>query len=297
MGTGWSLEALAGREIPDTALRDTLEAVFALVIGQMSQWEPDSDLSRINRSPAGSRHRLLRELAHVLDCALTIARASDGAFDPTMGAASELWGFGAAPPGAQRPDRERAAATRRYHWRDIRLEDAGRTLVQPGGLALDLSGIAKGFAVDAGIATLARLGVAHALLEIGGELRGAGLRADGLPWWVDLEPPPGSPARATRIGLTGWSIATSGSYARRREAGGHSWSHTLDPDTALPLTDDILAVTVLHPGCMQADALATAITVLGTANGMAFADRNAIPARIVTGSNVLESGSWGRWLG
>jgi FAD:protein FMN transferase len=296
MGTGWSLEALAGRDVTDGALAKLMERVFALVIGQMSQWEPDSDLSRFNRAEPGSRHSLQREMAHVLDCALTIARATGGAFDPSLGEASELWGFGRARRPAAAPDGPAAAATRRYNWQDVAIEAGGRVLVQPGGLALDLSGIAKGFAVDAGVGALARAGIAHALLEIGGELRGAGARADGLPWWVDLEVPPGSGAAPTRIGLTGWSVATTGSYVRRRGADGRSWSHTLDPATGSPIGDDLLAVTVLHPGCMQADALATAIAVLGMEEGLRFAQENAIPTRIVTQNAVRESPAWRAWL-
>lgn len=295
MGTDWSLEAVAPAGVADGHIRAALEAVFGGIIAQMSQWEPQSDLSRFNRAAPGSRHRIGVEFAHVLDCACNIARASAGAFDPTIGAVSELWGFGPSEPPAQRPSISEAAAGRGYDWRDLALEDNGRVLVQPGGLTLDFSGIAKGFAVDAGIHALSRLGVDHALLNIGGELRGSGLRVDGLPWWVDLEIPPNSPAPATRVGLTGWSIATSGHYARRRGAGGQSWSHTIEPASGLPLSDEILSVTVLHPGCMQADALATAIAVLGLDKGKKFADTNAIPARIITQSSVLESAAWARW--
>lgn len=297
MGTDWSLEALAPPGIADDQLRAALEGVFTRIIAQMSQWNEHSDLSRFNRAAPGSRHRLEEEFAYVLDCALNIARASSGAFDPTIGAASELWGFGSSGIPERRPSSEDAARARACDWRDIALEENGRVLLQPGGLTLDFSGIGKGFAVDAGVNALTRLGVDHALLNIGGELRGAGLRADGLPWWVDLEVPPASAAPITRIGLTGWSVATSGNYARRRDAGGQSWSHTIEPASGLPLADELLCVTVLHPGCMQADALATALTVLGPERGRAFADANAIPARFVTQSSTVESAAWVQWVG
>jgi thiamine biosynthesis lipoprotein len=297
MGTEWSLAAVAPPGSTDDLLRRALEEVFARIISQMSQWDEESDLSRFNRAAPGTSHRLQKELAHVLDCALHIARASAGAFDPTIGTASDLWGFGYWSIPDRLPSKQDAAGTRRHRWTDVTLEENGRVLLQPGGLRLDLSGIAKGFAVDAGMEALSRLGVDHALLNIGGELRGSGLRADGLPWWVDIEVPPSSTAQTTRVGLTGWSIATSGSYSRRRWVESQSWSHTIDPESGLPLTDDILAVTVLHPGCMQADALATAITVLGTEKGLAFAETNAIPARMVTKSAVIESAAWTRWKG
>lgn len=296
MGTDWSLEAVAPPGITDGMLRTALEDVYAGLKAQISQWDEDSDLSRFNRAAPGSRHQLRTEFAFVLDCALQIARASSGAFDPTIGGASELWGFGYTAVPGERPSKEVAASTRVFDWRDVEVSENGRVLLQPGGLTLDFSGIGKGFAVDAGVSALNKMGAHHLLLNIGGELRASGLQHDGLPWWVDLEIPPASSAPSARIGLLGWSIATSGNYCRRRSASGKSWGHTIEPATGLPLADEILSVTVLHPGCMQADALATAITVLGPVEGQVFADGNGIPARLVTKSEVWESKAWSRWI-
>lgn len=296
MGTRWSLSAVVPAGLRPEPVTEALESAFALVIGQMSQWDPLSELSRFNRAPAGSTFALSPQFALVLDCALGVARASGGAFDPTLGAASELWGFGASPPPSRVPDAVAAGATRAYAWSDVPFAPETRELVQPGGLQLDLSGIAKGFAVDLAIRALEQLGIAHALMEIGGELRGIGLRADGLPWWVDLEGPPGSAALPARIGLTGWAVATSGSYRRRRTAGARSWQHTLDPRTGLPFDNGVVAATVLHHGCMQADALASALMVLGSESGIAFADTHRIPARIVGETGAFTSAAWRKWL-
>ena len=292
MGTVWSLAAAIPPEIAEDRMRQALDHGFARVIAQMSQWEPDSEISRFNRAAPGKSVPLSAEFAYVLDCAINIARASDGAFDPALGGASERWGFGASPAPARVPSADEA---RGPGWRAIALDPSGRVAVQPGGLLLDLSGIAKGFAVDLGIRRLQHLGIAHALLEIGGELRGVGVRADGLPWWVDVDIPPESAASLARIGLTGWAIATSGNYRRRRAAEGQSWSHSIDPATALPLADDVLAATVLHRGCMQADALATALMVMGVEQGMAFADAHALPARIVSRTACVASRAWNAW--
>jgi len=291
MGTGWSLSVVAPVDVPAERLRLALEAAFGTVIAQMSQWEPDSEISRFNRAEPGSRHALSPQFRIVLDHALKIARLSDGAFDPALGAASEAWGFGSAPA----PQLIPADEPRAHDWRAIELTHDG-TLLQPGALQLDLSGIAKGFAVDMGLAVLQRHGIAHALLEVGGELAAIGVQADGMPWWVDIETPPSSQAPAARVGLTGWALATSGSYIRRRSAAGESWSHTLDPQTGRPLGDQLLSVTVLDKLCMDADALATAITVLGAEAGMAFADRHGIPARMVTRTATLTSAPWRLWL-
>ncbi len=296
MGTGWSLVAVAKPSLDVAALREALESSFSLVIGQMSQWEAASEICRFNRAQAGSRIEISPQFAHVLDCAVQIADASDGAFDPVIGAASDLWGFGPDAGPQSLPGVETAARSRHLSWRDLDLGEGGNAPLQPGGLQLDLSAIAKGFAVDLGSHAIEAMGVRHALLEIGGEFRGMGVRADGLPWWVDIELPPGSDAPHARIGLSGWSVATSGNYLRRRGMNGRSWSHTIDPVSGMPLSDNVQSVTVLHHGCMQADALATAITVMGQEAGIAFANRHAIPARVVAAGGTETSGAWRSWL-
>ena len=117
------------------------------------------------------------------------------------------------------------------------------------------------------------------LVEIGGELRGEGVRPDGQPWWVDLEPVPGSRLAPLRAALHGLSIATSGDYRRSFAHGGRDYAHTLDPRTGRPLDNGVASVTVLHPSCMLADAWATALTVLGPA-GMALAEREGLAAHM-----------------
>ncbi len=296
MGTGWSLVAVVEPSLNVAALRKALEDSFSPIIGQMSQWEADSQISRFNRAQPGSRMEISRQFAHVLDCAVQIAEASDGAFDPVIGAASDLWGFGPDAGPQTLPEVEAAAQTRHLSWRDLDLGEGGAAPLQPGGLQLDLSAIAKGFAVDLGIHVIEAMGIRHALLEIGGEFRGMGVRGDGLPWWVDVELPPGSDAPHARIGLSGWALATSGNYLRRRCSSGRSWSHTIDPVSGMPLADNVQSVSVLHHGCMQADALATAITVMGQEAGIAFADRHAIPARVVAAGGTATSAAWRSWL-
>ena len=296
MGTNWSLSAVVPDHVSDDKLADVLQWAFVRVIRQMSQWDAESELSRFNRSMPGSSVAISADFAHVLDCALQVAEASDGAFDPTLGLASEMWGFGASDPPVVLPRNSAAGETRALDWSDVSLDHSGRSVLQPGGLALDLSGIAKGYGVDLGIHELEQLGVHHALLEIGGELRGIGVRPDGMPWWVDLDIPPAGQAPHSRIGLTGWAVATSGSYRRRRSAGGASWSHSLDPQTGMPLDDEIQAVTVLHKGCMQADALATAMLVMGPKRGIDFADSQGIPARVVLRGGTINSQAWRAWL-
>lgn len=281
MGTTWSVR-YAGEAEP-ARLRPGIEAVLETVVAEMSGWRADSDLCRFNAASAGSEHALPREFQAVLDCALEVAEASGGAFDPTMAPLVELWGFGPAPAAKPMPDAyDVAQAMARVGWRRVRR--AGNRLLQPGGLGLDFSGIAKGHAVDLVAEHLAALGLASFLVEIGGELRGQGMKPDGSPWWVALESPP-DPVSGEEdfvVALHGLSVATSGDYRRFFERDGRRYGHTLDPRTGWPIANGTASVTVLHPSCMRADAWATALSVLGAREGLALAARLGLGALFVT---------------
>lgn len=280
MGTTWSVKIATMQEVSD-APKAAIEAALADVIGQMSTWHADADLARYNRAPPGSRHIVPHGFAEVLACALDVARDSGGAYDPTVGPLVNLWGFG--PDGARNepPDAATLAATRaRCGWRRVAFDRDTRTLDQPGGLALDFSAIAKGYAVDEVARALDRLGADDYLVEIGGELRARGRRPDGHAWRVSLERPDGVADAVVALG--GRAIATSGDYHRYYERGARRYSHTLDPRTGEPVAHAPASVSVVHAQAMHADAYATALTVLGADAGLAFARERGIAARIVT---------------
>lgn len=277
MGTYWRVGAVVRDAGAEERLRLRVEAVCADIVRQMSQWDPDSELSQYNEGAPGSAHHISFGFAAVLDCALIVAERSGGVFDPALGRSADAWGFGPGPEPTALP----AFSKPRDGWRDIDFDRDTCTLHQPGGVELDLSGIAKGFAVDAVLAALIDEGAVSAIAEIGGELSGYGVKPDGLPWWVDLEPVPDSNEALQRVALCGWSVATSGDWQRRRSVGERSWSHTLAPDAGKPVEGGNRAATVLHPSCMQADALATVLMVLEADQGIAFADRYQLAARIV----------------
>ncbi len=286
MGTTWSLRFDNPRLLPLPEVRAAVDDALACVVAQMSHWEPDSDISRFNVAPGGSRHALQPEFASVLGCALAWAQASGSAIDPTMGALVGCWGFGpfadeVAPPFI--PSTEAIEEARaRTGWERLAFDANDGTLLQPGGLSLDLSGIAKGFAVDHCVTALHALGLNDLLMEIGGELRGAGKRPDGQPWQIAVDTlPDESTGDRQRVRLIDLSIATSGDRWHTREHRGKRWSHTIDPRSGQPVSNETAAVTVLHRSCMQADALATVLTVLGPVGGMAFAETHGIAARFV----------------
>lgn len=246
MGTTWQVQHAGTADV-----RDAIERRLASLVGVLSHWESDSALCAFNRAPAGSWVALPPDLARVVDAGLRLAKASDGAFDPAIGALVDAWGFG--PPGPRTaPDPVTlAAAMLRSGHRQLRWD--GERLFQPGGVQLDLSGIAKGHAVDVVADLIAAQGIRHALVEIGGELVGRGLRPDGDPWWVDMEVPPGIDLPPLRIALHQLAVATSGNYRRG--------DHTIDPRTGRPPTNGAIAASVAAPTAMLADALASAAIV------------------------------------
>jgi thiamine biosynthesis lipoprotein len=276
MGVTWTLAAVAPDAVVDEALRAAVQGACDLVVGQMSSWEPLSDLSRYNAASPGAWFDAPEPLLRVVRAGLAVAQLSDGAFDPTMGEVVDLWGFGAWTAGLRPPAADRLALAAQG-WRDLLIEE-GRIL-QPGGLRLDLSGIAKGYGVDLAAQSVVRLGVRDLLIEIGGELRGLGVRPSGEPWWVDLERPPEADLAdpPIRVALHELSVATSGDWRRQFSHAGRRYSHTIDPRTREPVQSRLAQVSVLHESCMQADALCTALAVKGEA-AEAFAADHGVAA-------------------
>ncbi len=286
MGTTWSatLALVPGTDL--APLQRGIEAVLARIIDEMSPWEPGSHITRFNTAPPGTRHPLPDGFFKVLSAGLGWAERTGGAYDPTIGAAVDLWGFGPAPARGGVPDQASLDRARGLAgWQRLALDVESRSVMQPGGVRLDLSSIAKGFAVDEVARFLRGQGVANLLVEIGGELRGEGLKPDGTPWWVALERPRGARGAdalpETLLALTGLSVATSGDERRYFDAVGRRYAHTLDPATGAPVTHDLVSVTVVAETCMTADAAATALTVLGPEAGPAFAAEHRIAARFV----------------
>ncbi|MEA1618610.1 FAD:protein FMN transferase [Erythrobacter sp. T5W1-R] len=278
MGTTWHVLAVvpARQHIPVAELERRITARLAAITCQMSHWDKGSLLSLFNHAPAGTLYPLPHDFNAVVACGLQIAADSEGAFDPAIGRLTDLWGLGP-NPASDPPD---AAAVRTAQavsgWRRLGYDSEAPALLQPGGVWLDLSGIAKGYAVDAITDLLGDLGVHHALVEIGGECRGRGMRPDGDPWWVDMESPPACRLPPLRIALHELAIATSGDYLRG--------AHTLDPRDGLPVRHGATTVSVVHSACMVADAWATALGVAPLPHAQALARKHGLAVRFVSRS-------------
>lgn len=284
MGTTWTVKLVAPRGADIDALQRGIQQEVDRVVAQMSTYEPDSDLSRFNRAPAGTWQTLPPEFFDVLNHALTLAHDSGGAYDPTVGPLVNLWGFG--------PDRQAHevpkpadidAARARLGWQRIRLDREYRRAFQPGGVSVDLSAIAKGFGTDQIARRLDREGVADYLVDISGELRARGTRPRGESWTVAIEKPGAAAGAVTHsaelwrvLALKDRAIATSGDYRHEFRDAGRHYSHHIDPRSGWPVEHRIASVTTIAADCMTADAMGTTTMVLGPDAGLAFAEQRGL---------------------
>lgn len=269
MGTRWRAMFAAPPALDVGSVAEAIEGRLDQLVREMSHWAGDSLISAFNRSPVGQWMSLPPDFATVIGGALDVAAATDGAFDPALGRLVDLWGYGPRPVDAPPTGDAVSAALDLGGWRQLRFDPAARRLQRVADVRLDLSGIAKGYAVDCLSALLAERGIGHSLVEIGGEFAGRGMRPDGDPWWVDLESP-GSLARPLRLALHQCAIATSGDYVRGR--------HTIDPRTGQPVAH-ALSVSVIHRSAMLADAWATALSVADPAVMKELAETNDMAVR------------------
>lgn len=283
MGTYWTVATIAPDVTCPLALRREIGGILDRILVSMSHWDKSSALSRYNQAAKGWVE-VPADLCHVVATALAVAADSGGACDPAMGALVDLWGFGPPGPVAGPPDADTIAALLAGpRWTDVQVDEREGRMWQPGGVQLNLSAIAKGFAVDEVARYLRRQGVTSHLVDIGGELSGWGIKHDANPWWITLEQPMTLRGRVggvpTRIALHGWAVATSGDSRRYVSGpGGRRLSHNIDPRTGYPVPHDVASVTVLHADCMMADALATVLTVLGPVEGLEWAADRGVMA-------------------
>ncbi|MDF2810231.1 MAG: ApbE family lipoprotein [Microvirga sp.] len=276
MGTRWSVLFHAPSGFDAGVVQVDLQAAMDEVDTQMSTWRPDSELMRLNGTPAGEWVSVPAPLLDVLRLGLAIGRASGGAFDIGMGDAVTAWGFGAEEAS---PDRIRGAIEARRVPAHDALEIDGTRVRKRVPITLDLNGIAKGYGVDRLAGILGVAGIRDGLVGIDGEMRAMGLRPDGEAWTVAVEQPdPERRAPHSVLSLQDCAVATSGDYRHWIDVQGRRLSHTMDPARGAPLAQSPASVTVLAPTCAEADAWATALMVLGAGKGGELARRAGIDA-------------------
>ena len=293
MGTRYSARFFV-EGVHEALVDGALFAAVDSVDRQMSTWKPDSDLARLNAAPVGQWVEVPPEWAVVLAEALRIGRASGGAFEIAVGNLVNDWGFGPVKP-RERPQPGVATASVGHAAIDsLEFDEAGDYVRKLAPVSLDLSGIAKGFGVDELARCLERFGITSYLVGLDGELRARGRKPDGEPWTIAVERP--NYVQRDVMGileLSDVAVATSGDYRHWIEQHGSRVSHTMDPRTGEPLRNRLASVTVLASNCMEADAWATALMVMGEDVGRTFACAHGQEALFVIrdGDHLIERGT------
>jgi thiamine biosynthesis lipoprotein len=284
MGSSYSVKLAGGIDGALAArAHDAVREALAVVEQAMSTWLADSELSRFNRHASPLRFGFSADTFAVVALAQRVARETAGAFDATVAPAVDAWGFG--PGRAHRvvDAGERAAIAQRIGHARLSLDDATRSASKAHpGVALDLSGIAKGYAVDRAAAALDALGIARYMVEAGGEVRTRGLNGDGGRWRIAIELPDAVPPRPHFIvPLAGLSLATSGDYRIYFERDGRRFSHEIDPASGAPVHHALASASVAATDCAYADAMATALMVMVPERALAFAEAQGIAAYFI----------------
>ena len=289
MGATYSVTLVnAPTDLDRTALQQAIDARLADINRQMSTYDPASELSRFNRQHATDWFPVSPAVVQVVAEAERISRLSDGAFDITVGPLVDLWGFGPGETGNAIPDDRQIEQARSLVGHEkLRLRNDPPALRKTvPGLRIDLSAIAKGYAVDELSRLLSRRGLDRHLVEIGGELRARGHNAANRPWRIGVERPgPGFHIVHAAIGLRDQGMATSGDYRNFFERDGQRYSHTMEPTDGKPVTHALASVTVVADACMRADALATALLATGPERGYRLAEREGIAALFIERTN------------
>lgn len=255
---------------------ERIEQIFSL-------YRPSSELSCVNAADSGQWIKVSSDLLAVAKRALQLAEDTGGAFDPTVAPLIQLWKLRQVSNSWSPPTQEAVAKTRqRVGWRFIELREespAVRKLVT--GVEMDLNSLVEGWAIDSMQKILVQNKIPNALLELGGEFRSLGRRADGQPWRIGVENPHEPGACYATVALENAALSTSGDYRQAIEFQGQRYSHILDARTARPIQHDLIAVSVIANDAITADGWATALLALGPAEGLSLAEEKGLAASFV----------------
>lgn len=282
MGTTYTVK-LVGRSIQDPSgkLAAEIGAALTEINQQMSTYLVDSELTLFNRSDGLEWIEVSPATAEVVRVALEISAETGGAFDPTVSPWVELWGFGPHPQQNSSPAPEKIAEIQGRigsHRLNSRTQFPALRRLDVG-VQLDLSGIAKGYAVDVIAGILESHRVLEYMIEIGGEVRAKGVNAKGRYWKIGIEAPTVDQRGIGQvIELRDASLATSGGYRNFFVEDGKRYSHIIDPRSGYPIDHGLASVSVIEEKCIRADALATALMVMGPEKGFDFARQHEIAA-------------------
>jgi FAD:protein FMN transferase len=277
MGTTYHIKVVAKRSVDMAAVQARVDERLEQINQSMSTYRPDSEISRFNAlTEADTPFKVSADFLRVMLGAQEIYRLTGGALDGTVQPLLNLWGFGQQGPLLQIPADETVQAVREQVGFDlIEVSVSGWLSKKRADVSVDLGSIAKGYGVDQVSILLLGMGFKNFLVEIGGDLLAAGKRSDGKPWRVGINQPDHlAPVGAIYgvVQLSDLALATSGDYRNFIEIEGRFYSHIIDPNTGYPVLNNVVSTSVIADNCMLADALATALFVMGPEQGLALLD-------------------------
>ncbi len=265
MGTEVTIKGYHADEAHLAKALAAAKAELDRVEDMMTSWR-DSPLVRMNDGANGEPQAVPKELSDLVQRSLTLARLSGGAFDPTYASVGKLWDFKAKPPVLPNDDAIAAALTN-VGWGKVRVDTEASTVAMPAGTRLGLGGIAKGYGVDRAMKVLMDHGIEHALVNAGGDLKALGTNG-GEPWEVAIKHPRDREKAIAVIPVSNVCLVTSGDYERFFELDGVRYHHIFDPRTGRPVVGGCMSASVTAPDAALADAVATAVCVLGPELGL-----------------------------
>ncbi len=286
MGTGYTVKIVNKPRMSQEDIGNAEEGIDSLlrtVNQQMSTYIDSSEISRFNLHRGIGWFSISTELAEIIAQSLEVSEKSGGAFDITVGPLVNLWGFGPSEREADIPGRERIRQVMQrtgYRKVSVRLAPPSVRKENPE-VYCDLAAIAKGHGTDRIAGYLDSVGVSDYVIEMGGEIRAKGRNHLNNLWQIGIADPDNGLGIQRVVSLSNTSMATSGDYRNYFEHGGTRYSHIIDPRTGEPVTHKLASVTVIHENCAYADAMATAIIVLGPEDGYELALEENLPALLI----------------
>ena len=289
MGAAFAVQVVTGRAgLDETARAGLSQAIRTELDGidaRMSTWKSDSELSRFNASTSLEPFAVSRDTFEVFRWAVDLAALTNGAVDVTVAPLVEAWGFG--PDGQlerrpSEPELRRLVDAVGVHFLELDSQASTVRKTRPD-VRCDFSSLAPGYAADRLWTLLDEQGFSDYLVDVGGELRTRGRNDAGAPWQIAIElPQPGGRSVDRIVPVSDLAIATSGDYRNYHEVEGRRVTHIIDPRTGEPIRHRLASVTVIDALAVRADALSTALMVMGPEEGLAFAREHDLAAAFIS---------------
>ncbi|WP_428160575.1 FAD:protein FMN transferase [Desulfobacter sp.] len=273
MGTTYSIKLVSAKPLSESLWQEKIDLRLKQVNSRLSMYQKDSELSRFNAAPKDLPFRVSADFYQVLEQCRDLYALTFGAWDGTVKPLVDLWGFGIKGRRDTPPEPEEIKALlKNIGFNKLDIGDHFLTKTMPG-ITLDLGSIAKGYGVDEIARLIREGGVENYLVEIGGELAGAGENKHRKAWIVGIANPEKGILNSglyKEVRLDNKAIATSGNYRNYFEKNGHIYSHIISPKTGYPVENAVVSASVISDTCTRADGLATALMVMDTDKAIAL---------------------------